>query len=64
MAKPCEVKCSKAVQRLDSPAGTERSGGVAGVSLELGRRAAPQGPGVQWRTRCVASTSGRDENGG
>ena len=31
--------------RLDSPAGRERSGGVAGISLELGKRAAPQGPG-------------------
>ena len=37
--------------------GWECSGGVAGVSLELGRRAAPQGPGVQWRTRGIASTT-------
>ena len=50
--------------RLDSPAGREHSGGVAGVSLELGRRAAPQGQGVQWRTRGIASTSGGDSIGG
>ena len=52
------------LNRLDSPAGRERSGRVAGVSLELGRRAAPQGPGVQWRTRGIASTSRGDSSGG
>ena len=49
--------------RLDSPAVRERSGGVAGVSLELGRRAAPQGPGVQWRTRGIATASRGDSSG-
>ena len=50
---------------IDSPAGRERSGGVAGVSLELGRRAAPQGPGpgVQWRTRATVSTRERSKRG-
>ena len=43
--------------RIDSPAGRECSGGLAGVSLELGRKAAPQGPDVQWSTRATVSTS-------
>ena len=43
--------------RSDSQAGRECSGGVAGVSLELCRKASPQGPGVQLRTRATVSIS-------
>ena len=49
--------------RLDPPPGRERSGGVACVSLELGRRAAPQGPGVQGGSRAIVSTSRGSSSG-
>ena len=51
--------------RLDSPEGRERSRGVAGVSLELGRRSAPEGSrsGIQWRTRATVSTSRGSSSG-
>ena len=71
-APEIKIQCAKRLARarsaldqvhLDSPAGTERSGGVASLSLELCRRASQQGPGVQWRTRCVASTRGGDLSG-
>ena len=61
-AKPYETRiCETAWIRLR---GGERSGGVAGVSLELGRRASPQGPGVQWCTRAIVSTSRGSSSGG